>query len=82
MSDEPVYQTRLFVSGVYNPHARLYCEHLDVASRLQRVRQCNDIDVLREALARVGLQQTVRTAIESRIRRLQRQAATHQEAQP
>lgn len=80
-SSGPPHSTRLFATGIAN-YRGMATEVHDTTSRLDRVRDCTDLDVLREALGHPGLQKTVRTAIERRIRRLERQAATHQEAQP
>lgn len=45
---------------------------LDVPGRLDLVRKCTDATLLREALTDAGLQKTVRTAIERRLRALEK----------
>lgn len=47
---------------------------VDAQSRLRRVRDCTDANTLREALAVPGLQKTVRTAIEAKLRKMERAA--------
>jgi hypothetical protein len=47
----------------------------DVNSRIHIVASCTDVTRLRDALDLPGLQSTVRTAIERRIRKLEKAAA-------
>ncbi len=46
--------------------------HLDAPSRLRAVKACISLPLLREALTADDLQKAVRTAIERRIRKLER----------
>ena len=62
----PAKKRSPFYAGTYDGHE---CEDMDVQSRLDRVARFN-VATCRRALRVYGLQKTVRTAIERRLRKL------------